>query len=112
MSLYGEKHKNNTFMNTEEKAMQTCMLLHAFALPFLFPKNYGQEVGMNYFQHTELTLSRLRRGLWTMSKIESLARALPRFILVVSSSDTLLVVSTLDMAQDCHLRPFYRSWRG
>ena len=57
--LYGEKHKNNAFMNTEEKAMQTCMLLHAFALPYIFPKNYGQEVRMNYFQHTELTLSRL-----------------------------------------------------
>ena len=27
---------------------------------------------------------------------------LPGFILVVSSSDTMLVVSTLDIVQDCH----------
>ena len=54
--------------------------------------------------------SRLQRGLWTMSKIERLARAscLSRFTLVVSTSDTLLVVSTLDVVQDCHLRPFYQ----
>ena len=27
---------------------------------------------------------------------------------MVSSSDTLLVVSTLDIVQDCHLRPFLK----
>ena len=64
--------------------------------------------------HICLSLSRLWRGLWTMSKIESLARGPrpPRIILLVSSSDTLLVVSTWDMVQDCHLRPFYQSSRG
>ena len=64
----------------------------------------------------QLTLSRLWRGLWTMSKIESLARLRPNgllgFILVVSSSDSLLVVSTSDIVQDCHFRPFHQSWRG
>ena len=37
---------------------------------------------------------------------------LPRFIPVVSSSDTLLVVSTLDIVLDCHLRPFYHSQKS
>ena len=39
------------------------------------------------------------KTVWTMSKIENLAHApcLPRFIPVVSSSDTLLVVSALDI---------------
>ena len=38
-------------------------------------------------------------GLWAVSKIESSARlhCLPRFILLVISSDTLLVVSILDI---------------
>ena len=48
------------------------------------------------------------KGLYSMSKMNSLARAhtsLSRFILVVSSSDTLLVVSTLDIVQGYHLRP-------
>ena len=46
-----------------------------------------------------ITLPRLRRELWTMSKIESLVRAprLPKFNLVLSSSDALLVISTLDI---------------
>ena len=39
-------------------------------------------------------------GLWTASKVEVLAYVsrLPRFILLVSFSDTLLVVSILDIA--------------
>ena len=45
-------------------------------------------------------------GLWAVSKVESLARAprLLRFTLLVSFSDTLLVVSILDIVYDCHLR--------
>ena len=31
---------------------------------------------------------------------------------MVSSSGTLLVVSTLNMVWDCHLRPFCQSWGG
>ena len=37
------------------------------------------------------------------------ARHLPGFILLVSSSDTLLVVSILDKVYDCHLRPLLQS---
>ena len=44
-------------------------------------------------------------GLCVVPKVESSARAprLPRFILLVSLSDTLLVVSILDIVYDCHL---------
>ena len=43
-------------------------------------------------------------GLWVVSIIESSGRApeLPRFILLVSFSDTLLVVSILDIVCDCY----------
>ena len=53
-------------------------------------------------------------GLWTVSKVESLARAprLPRFILLISFSDTLLVVSTLDIVYDCNLGPLFCSPEG
>ena len=34
---------------------------------------------------------------------------LPRFILLASFGDTLLVVSILDMVYDCHLRPLLES---
>ena len=34
-----------------------------------------------------------------------------RFILLVRFSDTLLLVSILDMVYDCHLRPLLQSWR-
>ena len=39
-----------------------------------------------------------------MSKVESLVRAphLPRFTLMGSFSDTLLVVKILDIVYDCH----------
>ena len=44
-------------------------------------------------------------GLWAVSKVDNSARAprLPRFILLKSFSDTLLVVSILDRVFDCHL---------
>ena len=44
-------------------------------------------------------------GLCVVPKVESSARAprLPRFILLVSLSDTLLVVSILEIVYDCHL---------
>ena len=43
--------------------------------------------------------------LWAVSKVESSVRApcLPRFILLESFSDTLLVVSILDIVYSCHL---------
>ena len=43
--------------------------------------------------------------LWAVSKVESSVRApcLPRFILLESFSDTLLVVSVLDIVYSCHL---------
>ena len=46
------------------------------------------------------------RGLQAVSKVESSARTphLPRFILLGSFSDTLLVVWILGMAYDCHLQ--------
>ena len=54
-----------------------------------------------------------RGVLWAVSKFEILVRApsLPRFILLVSFSDTLLVVSILDMilVYDCHLCPLLQS---
>ena len=37
------------------------------------------------------------------------APRLPRFILLVSFSDTLLVVSILEIVYDCHLRPLFQS---
>ena len=44
-------------------------------------------------------------GLWALSKVETSARAahLPRATLLVNFSDTLLVVSILDIVYDCHL---------
>ena len=50
-------------------------------------------------------------GLWAVSKVGSSARAprLPRFIQLVSFIDTLLVVWTLDIVYDCHLRPLLQS---
>ena len=44
-------------------------------------------------------------GLWVVPKVESLARAplLRRFTLLGSFSDTLLVVSILDIVHDCNL---------
>ena len=47
-------------------------------------------------------------GLWAVSKVERSTRAprLPRFILLISLSDTfsdtLIVVSILDIVHDCH----------
>ena len=40
------------------------------------------------------------------------APRLPKFILLVSLSDTLLVVSILDIVYDCHLRQLLQSWKG
>ena len=44
-------------------------------------------------------------GLWALSKVETSAGAahLPRATLLVNFSDTLLVVSILDIVYDCHL---------
>ena len=44
-------------------------------------------------------------GLRVVSKVESSLRASlsPRFILLVSFSDTLLMFFVLDMVYDCHL---------
>ena len=44
-------------------------------------------------------------SLWAVSKVESSARALrlSRFILLGGFTDTLLVVSILDIVYDCHL---------
>ena len=44
-------------------------------------------------------------GLWALSKVETSARAshLLRATLLVNFSDTLLVVSILDLVYDCHL---------
>ena len=55
-----------------------------------------------------LALSRLWGSLWAVSKVERSTRAprLPRFVLLGSFSDTLLVVSILDIAYYCHLLPF------
>ena len=55
-----------------------------------------------------LALSRLWGSLWAVSKVEGSARAshLPRFVLLRSFSDTLRVVSILDIAYDCHLLPY------
>ena len=52
-----------------------------------------------------LSLSWLWGSVWAVSKVESSARALhlPRFIMLASFSDTLLVVSILDIVYDCHL---------
>ena len=52
-----------------------------------------------------LALSVLWGSLWAVSKVDRSARApcLPRFILLGSFSDTLLVVSILDIVYDCHL---------
>ena len=51
-------------------------------------------------------LSGLWGGLWTVSRVESSARApcLPRFIFLVSFCDTLLVVSILYIVYYYHLR--------
>ena len=53
-------------------------------------------------------------GLWAVSKVESLACVprLPRFILLISFSDTLLVVSILDIVYDCNLGPLFCSPEG
>ena len=55
-----------------------------------------------------LALSRLWGSLWAVSKVEGSAHAprLPRFVLLGSFSDTLLVVSILDIAYDCHFLLF------
>ena len=52
-----------------------------------------------------LALSVLWGSLWAVSKVDRSARApcLQRFILLGSFSDTLLVVSILDIVYDCHL---------
>ena len=52
-----------------------------------------------------LKKSLARGGLWAVSNVESSVRAprIPRFILLGSFSDTLLVVSILDIVYDCHL---------
>ena len=43
-------------------------------------------------------------GLSTKSRVQyTHAPGLPRFILLVSFSNTLLVVSTLDIVYECHL---------
>ena len=49
--------------------------------------------------------------MWAASKIQGLVRAshLLRLILLVSFSDTLLVVSILDIVYDCHLWPLLQS---
>ena len=54
------------------------------------------------------------RALLAVSKVESLAHStcLPIFILLVSFSQTLLVVSISDMVYDCHLWPLLQSWRS
>ena len=48
-------------------------------------------------------------GLWAVSKIERARASSPRFILLASFSDTLLVVSILDIVYHCHLRPLLQS---
>ena len=52
-------------------------------------------------------------GLWAVSRVESSACAPrpPWFILLVSFSDILLVVSILDIVCDCHLWLLLQSWR-
>ena len=49
--------------------------------------------------------------LWAVSKVKSSERAprLLRFIMLVSFSDNLLVVSILDIVYDCHLRSLLQS---
>ena len=48
---------------------------------------------------------------WAVTKVESSARApcLPTFILLLSFSATLLVVSILDIVYGCHLRSLLHS---
>ena len=48
---------------------------------------------------------------WAVTKVESSARAprLPTFILLLSFSGTLLVVSILDIVYGCHLRSLLQS---
>ena len=50
-------------------------------------------------------------GVWAVSKVKSLARGgPPRFILLVSFSDTLVVVSIFSiLVYDCHVRPLLQS---
>ena len=52
-----------------------------------------------------LALSKLWGSWWAVSEVDSSAHAprLPRFILLGSFSDTLLVVSILHIVYDCHL---------
>ena len=56
---------------------------------------------------------RLWGALWAMSKVESSPRV-PRllgFILLVSLSGALLVVSILSIFYECHLSLLLQSWR-
>ena len=52
-------------------------------------------------------------GLWAVSKVERTARTrtprFPRFILLASFSDTLLMVSIIEIVYDCYLRPLLQS---
>ena len=50
-------------------------------------------------------------GVWVVSKVQSLARGdPPRFILLISYRDTLLVVSIFSiLVYDCHVRPLLQS---
>ena len=50
--------------------------------------------------------------IWSHHLNKSLTDSFPRFILLVSFSDTLLVVSILDIIYDCHLRQHLQCWRG
>ena len=53
-----------------------------------------------------------RRACGMCPKSRARRARLPRLILLVSFSDTLLVVSILDIVYDCHLWPLLQSWRG
>ena len=68
---------------------------------------YRLEIRLNTFRQSTISQKKtIQRG-----RKEETARApaLPRFILLVNFSDTLLVISILDIVYDCHLRPLLQS---
>ena len=76
---------------------------------------YRLEIRLNTFRQSTISQKKtIQRGKKTQrnkGRKEETARAsaLPRFILLVNFSDTLLVISILDIVYDCHLRPLLQS---
>ena len=76
---------------------------------------YRLEIRLNTFRQSTISQKKtIQRGKKTQrnkgrKEETTRAPALPRFILLVNFSDTLLVISILDIVYDCHLRPLLQS---